>query len=85
MEFKEELEISLDAHFPKGDVQERGQALVLFADAVILHKRKVEDIKMALERVAREKAVILGGEGYSGIPILMEIQEVLDIIKQHGK
>lgn len=37
--FWEELEEKLDEHFPKGQTKSRGAALVMFAEAVILHKK----------------------------------------------
>lgn len=38
-EFQVGLEYTLDKQFPKGKCQERGQALVLFADAIALFKK----------------------------------------------
>lgn len=38
-QFKEKLEWVLDKQFPKGKCKERGNALVLYAQAVILFER----------------------------------------------
>lgn len=38
-EFKQKLEESLDTHFPKNQCRERGSALLLFADALMLANR----------------------------------------------
>ena len=42
--FKEELEESLDRHFPKGECIERGNALMLFAEAVMIHNRIIAEM-----------------------------------------
>ncbi len=40
--FFNELEKVLDEYFPKGKCEERGAALVLFAEANIIHSRLME-------------------------------------------
>ena len=41
-QFKEDLEVSLDKHFPKGKTKARGEALVLFADALVLFQKIIK-------------------------------------------
>ena len=55
MTFKNELEKHLDDHFPKGECLERGAALVLYGEAVILARKAVADER---QRV-REKTGML--------------------------
>lgn len=44
-DIKEKLEDSLDKHFPKGQCKERGPALVMFADAMMIFTEHLRDEK----------------------------------------
>lgn len=65
--FKKDLEEKLDEFFPKGKCKERGQALVLFAEAVMLHNEEVKRLnkRMNEENEECEKIMFTESEEWS--------------------
>ena len=67
-EYKLELEASLDKHFPKGECKERGAALVLFADAVLMAKRlhmEVSTVDLSqrdAQKIGKQLQYVAGGD-----------------------
>jgi hypothetical protein len=80
-DFRSELEKTLDEQFPKYESKERGAALVLFAEAVILNRKDKKRVLKNLQAEMLDK----GTHNLSHFGGLTMLRYWIDVIEQKIK
>jgi hypothetical protein len=71
--FKQDLESTLDAHFPKGKSSERSSGLMLYASAVLEHEKVMDLVRKYL-------GLLLGVGARRGSPEWQEAEDFYERI-----